>query len=257
MALALAVPALVGQTGVGADHMESTDTTTAGAGGSSRDHSPPDQPPNCTHGEVTLGDGTVKCRFCTNKTHFYDPTKGRCVPKMESDEDDPACTPMEIADGNTVYFSSYGGCRPQHCPGGRTPEGFCAPPSTTTPTPATPTGQKANGDSRGVEVGEDENETYKGQSVVTWDAAGNATGYTVRHEPGACDARGRCNPYSTHNLSGVANTSITLPSLKLDTFHTSLLQLREDPGRRRRLLYTRIRPVIRSRGVLVLWSLIR
>ena len=72
--VALLVPVLVGDDWVVAQKVEPTDTTAAaGSGSGTRDHDPSEQPPNCSHGEVTINPGTdnerVKCRACARRTY--------------------------------------------------------------------------------------------------------------------------------------------------------------------------------------------
>ena len=162
----LFVAVAVGEGSVGAQKIEPTDTTAAvgGSGSVTRDHGG-EQPPNCSHGEVTLADGTTKCRRCTELDHYWN--NGACVPKMTSAPSDPTCSAAEILDGYTVYFSSYGGCRPPSCPGGRTSTGWCrtgggAPPPGLAGDPTPPTDVTADGHSP---------TDASGQSVISWEAS--------------------------------------------------------------------------------------
>ena len=117
---------------------------------------------------MTLADGTTRCRRCTKKDHYWDGTG--CVPKTESHPSDPACSAAEILDGYTVYFSSYGGCRPESCTGGRTSNGFCSVAPSPAPSPGLasdptpPTDVTADGHSP-------TDSTDAGQSVVSWEAS--------------------------------------------------------------------------------------
>ena len=169
LAAVLIVAVAVGDRSVRAQKVEPTDTTAAvGSDGVTRDHGNTEQPPNCSHGEVTLAGGIVKCRRCTQLDHYW--SNGACVPKITSAPSDPTCSAAEQLDGYTTYFSSYGGCRPPSCPDGRSPDGFCIPPVVP---PQAPSLVLASDPTPPTDVTADgHNPTdSSGQSVVTWDAS--------------------------------------------------------------------------------------
>ena len=81
LAALLIAAVAVGDGSVGAQKVEPTDTTAAaGSDGVTRDHGNTQRPPNCSHGEVTLSNGTTKCRHCTRRTYYHDGKLYACRP---------------------------------------------------------------------------------------------------------------------------------------------------------------------------------
>ena len=179
---------VVGEDWVGAQKVVPTDTTAAGR--SSGDGTGSDGVGTRDHceGNRHRPDGT--CRACPELDQFYNGSG--CEDKIESHPDDPPCSASEIADGNTVYYSSYGGCRPppSACDNGRGPNGFCRPSTGTTQAPliparpvdpAPPSSVTADGDSRGV-TGLHSSGSLAAESSVEWRAGSRRiVGHTLAH----------------------------------------------------------------------------
>ena len=183
----LLVVALIGAVavsdGIGADHaVESTDTTAvSGSGSGTRDHGG-ERPPNCSHGEVTLDNGTTKCRHCTRRTYYHNGS--RCVPVGRT----PGCPA-----GQAIVSTWPGTCVPIRCPsrpGSSLGEwrslrtGRCTSSPTTTAPPAPTTTLALSGDpTPPTDVTADGHSPTdsSGQSVITWRASHRALkgGYTL------------------------------------------------------------------------------
>ena len=126
LVVALLVPVYVGDDGVGAQKVEPTDTTAAaGSGTGPRDHDFGEQPPNCSHGEVTVNLGTsneaVKCRACARRT--YAASGSVCGPVDPT----PACVDLGLVK-HAIVSSWPGECVPIYCPTFRHPQTNQPPP---------------------------------------------------------------------------------------------------------------------------------